>query len=221
MTGTLALVGGGAWRERCGFDRELLDASGAKEVLVLPTGAAYEQPQHLIDLATRWFAEHEVAVKPLMVLSRPDAHDPANVEAVRTSRFTYLAGGSPLHLRSVLKDSEVWDAISAAWHEGGVLAGSSAGAMVLCDPMVDPRGGAFTIGLGLIEQMAVIPHYDSWSPEKAHRTFQLAAPGLAVVGIDEQTALIREGDGSWRQSGAGKVDVYVDGAKVGLEALPG
>ena len=220
MTGALALVGGSEWRERCGFDRELLDASGADEVVVLPTGAAYEQPQRLVDQATQWFSEQGVKVRPLMVLTRPDAHDPSNVEAVRASKFTYLAGGSPLHLRSVLKESEVWDALSAAWHEGATLAGSSAGAMVLCDPMVDPRGGAFTLGLGLVEQMTVIPHYDTWSPEKAHRTFQLAAKGLPVVGIDEQTALIRDPDGSWRQSGAGKVDVYVDGAKAGLDALP-
>ena len=221
MSGVLALVGGGAWKKGCEFDRELLEASGVDEVLVLPTGAAYEQPQRLIDQATGWFSELGAKVKPLMVLTRPDAHDQANVEAIRASRFTYLGGGSPLHVRSVLKESEAWDALVAAWQDGAVVAGSSAGAMVLCDPMVDPRGGAFTIGLGLIEQMTVIPHYDTWSPEKSHRTFQLAAPGLPVVGIDEQTALIRDADGSWRQAGAGNVDVYVDGAKAGLEALPG
>ena len=39
--------------------------------------------------------------------------DPANVEAVRASRFTYLAGGSPMHLRSVLKDTPLWEALVA------------------------------------------------------------------------------------------------------------
>ena len=46
-----------------------------------------------------------------------------------------------------------------------MLAGSSAGAMVLCDPMVDPRGGAFTLGLGLLADLAVIPAHDHWSED--------------------------------------------------------
>ena len=40
MSGTLALIGGGEWSDGCSFDRELLDTSGAAEVIVLPTGSA-------------------------------------------------------------------------------------------------------------------------------------------------------------------------------------
>ena len=52
----------------------------------------------------------------------------------------YLADGSPLHLRSVLKESALFEALLAAYHGGGVVAASGAGATLLCDPMVDPRG---------------------------------------------------------------------------------
>jgi cyanophycinase len=219
--GPLALVGGAEWQLQCGFDAELLAASGGSDVLVLPTAAAYEHPERAVEWAARYFAGLGGRVQGLMVLARPDAEDAANVAAVRDARFVYLGGGSPLHLRSVLKDSALWQALVEAWHAGAVVAGSSAGAMVLGDPMVDPRGGALTLGLGLIEQLAVLPHADTWSPEKAHRTFSLAEGGLRIAAIDEQTALIRGTTGSWRVAGAGGVTIYVDGKPADLDVLAG
>ncbi|MEO7556123.1 MAG: Type 1 glutamine amidotransferase-like domain-containing protein [Acidimicrobiales bacterium] len=219
-TGTLALVGGGEWRDGCDFDAALLEAAGTDEVLVLPTAAAYEHPHDLVAAATGWFAGLGAKVRGLDVLRRPDALDADNVEVVRAARFTYLAGGSPMHLRSVLKDTPVWDALVAGWQDGAVVAGSSAGAMVLCDPMVDPRGGAFTVGLGLLDGMAVVPAADTWSEDKAHRTRQLAPRGLIVAAVDERTALVRGPDGAWRVEGAGSVVAYRDGATITLGELP-
>ena len=221
MSGVIALVGGAEWRDGCTFDAELLEMSGQDEVLVLPTASAYERPERAVEWATRWFSGLGGKVRGLDVLRRPDAELEAYADAVRQSRFIYLGGGSPLHLRSVLKDSLVWEALLTAWQNGAVIAGSSAGAMVLTDPMVDPRGGAFTLGLGLVEQLAVIPHFDTWSPEKGRRTIDLAPRGLAVVGIDERTALIRAADGSWRSAGAGNVSLFVDAKPAGVDALPG
>jgi cyanophycinase len=220
MSGSLVLVGGGEFTDGCSFDASLLGASGASEVLVLPTGAAYEHPQRLVDTAVTWFTSLGVSARGLDVLARPDAMDQANVDAVAASRFTYLVGGSPMHVRSVLKDSPVWDALVAAWKGGAVLAGSSAGAMVLCDPMVDPRGGAFTLGLGLLEGLAVIPAHDSWSEDAAHRTRKMSPASLVLAGIDERTALIRDPDGAWRTEGAGEVVVFLGGKPADLDALP-
>lgn len=220
--GPLALVGGGEWTEGASFDRDLL-SRGSGEVLVLPTAAAYEHPQRAVEVAEAWFAELGGHASGLMVLARPDAEDGANAAAVRASRFIYLGGGSPLHLRSVLKGSAVWEALFEAWEDGAVVAGSSAGAMVLTDPMVDPRGGALTLGLGLVEQLAVIPHYGAESAERLHRTLTLAAAAVAVAGVPERTALIREPDGTWRVDGESPEDVtvFVGGRKAGFDALPG
>ncbi|HZN14319.1 MAG TPA: Type 1 glutamine amidotransferase-like domain-containing protein [Acidimicrobiales bacterium] len=220
MSGTLALVGGNEWTDGCTFDLELLAASGGTDVLVLPTAAAYEYPERAVANAATWFAAIGGEVRGLMVVARPDAEDAGAADEVRRARFIYLSGGSPLHLRSVLKDSAVWHALVEAWQSGAVVAGSSAGAMALCDPMVDPRGGAFTLGLGLVEQLAVIPHHNTWSVDKEHRTLTLAPKALSIAGIDEATALIRSPDGTWRAGGAGEVEVFRDGKRAGLDALP-
>jgi cyanophycinase len=220
MPGALALVGGGEFTIGCSFDAGLWAQSGAAEVLVLPTGAAYEHPQRLVEQAVSWFAALGATARGLDVVGRPQALDVANVEEVRRARFLYLVGGSPMHLRSVLKDTPVWDALCEAWDGGAVLAGSSAGAMVLCDPMVDPRGGAYTLGLGLLANVAVIPAHDHWSADAAERTLKMSPPELVVVGIDERTALIRDPDGSWRTEGVGSVAVFRGGQPADLEALP-
>ncbi len=184
--GPLALVGGSEWTEGCSFDAELLERSGGNRVLVLPTAAAYEQPERVVFQAGRWFEDLGGQVQGLMVLSRADAQDESAAELVRQASFVYLSGGSPLHLRSVLKDSLVFSALREAWLNGAVVAGSAAGAMVLTDPMVDPRGGALTVGLGLVDQMAVVTHFgdlhEDAHGEKIHRSVALGAPGYARGG---------------------------------------
>ena len=219
--GPLALVGGAEWQEQCQFDADLLEASGGREVLVLPTASAYEHPERAVQSATTWFKGLGAAVRGLMVLRRPDAEDADNAATVKEARFIYLGGGSPLHLRSVLKDSAVWAALLSAWQDGAVVAGSSAGAMVLTDPMVDPRGGAFTVGLGLVSQLAVIPHANTWSHEKAHRTITLAPKDIPIVAVDEQTAVVRSSDTGWSRAGVGEVKVWLNGQPADLDALPG
>jgi len=219
--GTLALVGGREWGTGCTFDADLLAASGAAEVVVLPTAAAYEHPQRAVERATAWFGALGARVRGLPVLARADAEDDDLAAVVRGARFVYLADGSPMHLRSVLKQSKVWHALDQAWEDGAVVAGSGAGAMVLGDPMIDPRGGAFTIGLALIELVAVLPAASTWSAERLRRTVSLCPASVVLAAIDEATALVRAPSGSWSVSGVGRVEVHVGGRVADLSALPG
>ncbi len=212
--GTLALVGGGEWTAGCDFDRDLLEASGTDRVVVLPTAAAYEHPERRALAAARWFGALGAEVEGLMICSRADAMDPGAAEVVRQARFVYLSGGSPLHLRSVLMGSPVFTALREAWSAGAVVAGSGAGAMALTDPMVDPRGGALTVGLGLVDRLAVVPLSDAGQDaqgEKLHRSVVLAPAGLPVVVVPERTAVIRMPHGGWRSAGEGVPIVYLNG----------
>jgi cyanophycinase len=222
--GLLALVGGDEWTEGCSFDTTLLAASGGSDVLVLPTAAAYQHPERVVLRAAEWFATMGANVEGLMVVDRASSEDPGMAATVRKARFIYLAGGSALHLKAVLKKSATFDALRAAWEGGAVVAGSAAGAMVLTDPMVDPRGGALTLGLGLVDQLAVVPHYgdetDDLHGQKLERTVAMAPAVLPVVGIPPRTALLRQSDGSWSVEGAGMPAVFIGGARTeGLGAL--
>jgi cyanophycinase len=87
--------------------------------------------------------------------------------------------------------------------------------------MIDPRGGALTLGLGLLPQLAVLPHASTWSEDKTHRTVRLASAGLRIAAVDEHTALLRARDGRWSAAGEGQVTIWLDGKRSGLEAMEG
>ena len=199
-------------------ERELVREAGG-EILLLPTAAAYERPDRALRRAADRFGP-EGHVRACPVLRRQDAEAPALAAEVAAARFLHLSGASPLHLRSVLKDSPVLQGLLQAWRTGAVLSGAGPAATVLSDPMVDPRGGAFTVGLGLVRDLAVVCGGEL-DDTQLRRTLALAPPSCAVVALGPGAALWRLPDGTWRREGEGSVDIYLHAAPVGLEALAG
>jgi cyanophycinase len=157
------------------------------------------------------------------VLNRRDAEDDANVDIVGAAKFVYLADGSPMHLRSVLKGSPLYEAMLDAFRGGAVIAASGAAATVLCDPMVDPRGGAYTVGLGFVGNLAVFPYHGTTADHLLARSIDLKPAEAVLVGIDAETALVRDPGPVWSVAGAGVVTVYGDDGPVphraGSEAI--
>ena len=74
--GPLALVGGNEWGAGCTFDASLLEQAGTKEVLVLPTAAAYEHPQRAVDTAAGWFATLGATVAIVATVPNPQSEPP-------------------------------------------------------------------------------------------------------------------------------------------------
>ena len=68
--------------------------------------------------------------------------------------------------------------------------------------MIDPRGGAFTLGLGLVRGLALVTMAETWSPERLHRTKELADTTLAT--LPTGAALVCA-DGEWENVGEAEV----------------
>jgi hypothetical protein len=74
--------------------------------------------------------------------------------------------------------------------------------------MVDPRGGAYTVGLGLIRNLAVFPYHGTAADHLRERSIDLLPSPARLVGVDERTALVRDPGGTWRVLGEGAVTLY-------------
>jgi cyanophycinase len=107
----------------------------------------------------------------------------------------------------LFKDSTLFEAVLAGDEGGGVVAASGAGATLLCDPMVDPRGGAYTVGLGVVKNLAVFPYHGTAASHLRERSIDLLPRNAVLAGIDEETALVKGPEGG-SVAGAGTVTVY-------------
>lgn len=124
-----------------------------------------------------------------------------------------------MHARPTLLGTPVWDALVAAFRNGATIVGSDAGAQILGDPMFDSRGGAFTVGLGLIERFSSVPRWNTLSDDVRQRLHQMTNADLAVLGIDEATAAIRSPERTWRSAGSGSVHAFIGGDPIDLADL--
>ena len=215
----MALVGAGAFLQgMVAFDRDLLASIGRARprVAILPTAAAPDGEltfRQWIELGVGHFAALGAEVEAVVVRDRAGADDDGAVQAIGEADLIYLTGGRSVHLRAALDGTRVGAAVRAANQRGATIAGCSAGAMVLASwqpefrrtPLPWPlrwRGG-----LGIVGGTAVLPHYDAW-PEPIVALMALQAPrDVAVLGIDEDTAiLVREG--GWQVHGRARVTVW-------------
>jgi cyanophycinase len=213
VTGTIAFIGGGELTAACDVvEQHLLRLSGGADVVIMPTAAAYEHPDRLAQQAADRFAALGTGIAVARVLNRREANDPANVGLVSAARFVYLLGSNPMHQRSTLKDTAVWQSLLDVLAAGGVVAAAGGAATGLCDPMVDPRGGGLGLGLGLVQNTAVVVASETVGGDHLRRTLDLAGP-LNLLTVPTGSAALLTGS-TW--SAIGNVVAHHGGTTTAL-----
>lgn len=196
-------------------DRHAIALAGGNEarIRIIPTAAAPDQ-NHLRAgrNGVNWFrslGSRDVAAVAL--IDRTSANDSTLVADLRSANLIYLLGGFTHYLGCTLAGSRALEAIQAAQQGGAVVAGSSAGAMVLCSHYYDPIGDQVHPGLGFVTG-CVLPHHTALGTRWAPRLATLI-PTITLIGIDEQTALLNDGPPAtpWQVYGSGTVTLYPEG----------
>jgi len=228
--GALALVGSGEYLPQMEeTDRFLLDMLGgpaAARVVVIPTASALElgMPEHWNTLGVTHFRALGAQVTPVMLLTRDDAHDEQLLADLRGADMYYFSGGNPEHVIEMLRDTPAWQIIRAGYAAGAVLAGCSAGAMMLGGYTLSVRAvmrgqpPRWLPGLGIAPGIVLMPHFDRMADYADAEMFRgilaSAPPSTMLVGVDEDTALVYVPGATeqrWRVIGRQTISVF-DGA---------
>lgn len=182
-------------------DLHLLDGRPPR-VVMLPTAAGQEGDERIeywSELGRTHYQSLGFEAVVLPVITREDAFNPSFANAISGAGLVYLSGGSPAYLAETLRDTLVFKAIVEAWTAGTALGGCSAGACAL----TAVAGGFRHLehpsapGLGVIDHLAVIPHFDRFdrrTPSLVTAVLAKTPEDIALIGIDERTALVSTSD---------------------------
>jgi cyanophycinase len=219
MAGYLLLEGGAEFGGQIAEpDLRAMELAGGPGALIciIPTAAAPDNnAQRAGNNGVRWFRSlgaKQVELLPLV--DKASANDPHIADRISQSRLIYMLGGFTGYLGETLKGSASWQAMLRAYESGAVIAGSSAGAMVMCQYYFDPARGQVVEGLELVPNACVLPHHNTFGKGWAPRLSKLL-PDVVLLGIDERTGMLDDGDEGrkvgWRVYGQGAVTLYRKG----------
>ncbi len=217
-TGSLALVGSGEYLPQMReFEQSLINdglANNKKPIYIqIPTAAARESENRINywrSLGAKAAQSLGVTQSFLPIFTREDANNSELLKNVDDAALIYLSGGDPHYLAENLRDTLLWDLILKNWQSGGSLAGCSAGAMAFSGyvPHFRLSRAKPTQGFGLLKEVRVIPHFDKffkWIPDSAAKHL-LDLPGdSTLIGIDEDTAVVKRANQDWQVWGKGKL----------------
>jgi cyanophycinase len=227
--GAIALVGSGEYLPHAQvLEGELLrlaiSRGKSNTYIQIPT-AAGKEGQDRLDFWRARGAEQAARIGCeviyLPILNRDDASNQEFIDSIENAGLIYFSGGDPGHLAEIFRDTPLWSAIVQGWNAGSSLAGCSAGAMAFGGKIIGIRRSHISQGLNLLPNIEVIPHYDKflgWLPERVAAAVIREDADAALLGIDEDTALVLTD--KWRKYGMGKVHLLRGNLEISDELFP-
>lgn len=177
-------------------------------IRIIPTAAAPDNNhQRAGNNGLRWFKSLGAKdVISLPLIDKVSANEASLTKSLREAKLIYMLGGFTGYLGETLKESATWNAVMDAYRNGAVVAGSSAGAMVMCEFYYDLNQGQVIGGLNLVPNSLVLPHHNTFGKSWASRLLEIVQVNL--IGIDEQTGMLDDGARTWTVYGRGEVTLY-------------
>jgi cyanophycinase len=219
--GSLVIVGGAMQSPE--IYRRFIELAGGPDapLVMIPTAGGAEEYDEFYQGLNAW---REAGARNLTILHTTDpnvADTDAFIEPLQTAQGVFFFGGRQWQLVDAYAGTRTEAAIRAVLERGGVIGGSSAGASIQGSFLI--RGdtesntvmmGDHQVGFGYLKNVGIDQHV-----LRRNRHFDLIAvveahPELLGIGIDENTALVVQGDDA-EVIGASYVLVYDNRSTVG------
>ena len=212
--GTLLLVGGGPTQPDLNAEFVRLAGGASARIVVMPAASIESGEDSAALLRPEgWAASLGVSrVTVLHTSSRREAESETFVQPLRSATAVWLPGGEAGHILVDYLGTRTERELIALLARGGVIGGTSAGALVWgseCQTFRAPADGSpFVMGdssalilddprsvcFGALRNILIAPHFTEFRmPPSMARTIG-ARPQLIGIGIDEATALEVHGD---------------------------
>ncbi|HYN40473.1 MAG TPA: cyanophycinase, partial [Thermoanaerobaculia bacterium] len=153
----------------------------------------------------------------LDIRKKADAQRDDWAALARNARGIFFGGGDQIRITNALLGTPVGDAIAAAFADGAVVGGTSAGTACQSEVMITGEGDFSQVrtrsvetwqGLGFLPPNVVVDqHFIRRQRENRLLSVVLENPNLLGVGVDEETAIWVRPDGTFQVLGRSGVMV--------------
>ena len=202
---------------------ELAGGKGAR-IAIIPT--ASDDPQRSGEGYAKLFRELGAKkVDWLRVEQRADANAEGTLALLKEATGIYITGGDQARLVRLLVGTLVMECIRMRNADGVIVAGTSAGASILSALMMaggtgiggDSNGAAarkgmvdVVAGFGLLQDIIIDQHFSQRGRMGRLLSVFAGTPGLVGIGLDEDTAVLIDREGTLEVLGSNMVTI-VDG----------
>jgi cyanophycinase len=215
--GQLVIIGGAEDKEdKCTVLREFIRCAGGVKAHIAVLTAATSLPREVGNDYIRVFERLGVeAVEVIDTERREDADRPESLEIIQRASGIFFTGGDQARIVEFIKGTQLDAAIHDRHATGAVIGGTSAGAAMMPDVMIvegesgtNPRVEVVEMGpgMGFLPGVVVDQHFAQRGRLGRLLTALLTQPTVLGFGIDENTAVIVDGE-EFQVIGEGAVTV--------------
>ena len=196
-SGALVIAGGGEIPEAVRDKFMSLAGGKAAKLVVVPTASeAADRKEEEPGYLEPWRRYSPARLSLLHTRSRKEADDLAFARPIAEATAVWFSGGDQAKLVTPYRDTAVEREFHALLARGGVIGGTSAGAAVMSDVMIEGGNPRPQVGRGFrfVTNAVVDQHF--LRRNRVNRLLSVLAerPHLIGLGIDEGTALIIHGE---------------------------
>lgn len=190
--GSLIISGGGRLPPEIRQRFVELAGGASARIVVIPAFAADEKQQ--AGLRDIWRPFGVTNIRVLQADSREDADRPEFSEPIKAATGVWLSGGQQEWLATRYAGSKVESELQQLVKRGGVIGGSSAGAAVMSQVMIEQGLDTATLGTGLDLFPGAVIDQHFLKRSRLNRLLRVLEdqPNLIGFGIDEGTALVAQ-----------------------------